>query len=266
MMKEVFTHTFFEERREMGHDSAKPVFIFGMPRSGTTLTEQIINRHPRAAGVGELSFFTHQGQALSFGADKPGIFADNAQAMKEKDFKRISRKYLTLLDKLAPNTNRVADKMPHNFEHLWLVALLFPSATFIHCTREPVDCCISIYSKALGSEHRYNRSQSTLSQYFRLYRDLMEHWKSVLSVEIHEQSYEAMVSDQEGQSRALIAQTGLEWDDDCLEFYKGERQVRTFSKDQVRKPIYKTSLERWKRYEPHIAPLLDALGDLAPNR
>ena len=265
-MKRLFTPEFFAERKDLGSDSEKPVFIFGMPRSGTTLTEQIINRHPKAAGVGELNYFSQQKQALGFGTGKFRTFADNVLGLGEKDYRRVARKYLALLDQLAPGAERVADKMPHNFEVLWLIALAFPNATFIHCTREPVDCCISIYTKALGSGHRYNRSQSTLGSYYRLYRELMEHWKSVLPVTIHEQSYEAMIADQEAQSRALIARAGLEWDDACLEFYKGERQVRTFSKEQVRKPIYATSVARWKRYTPHIGPLLEALGDLAPQR
>ncbi|WP_170122225.1 tetratricopeptide repeat-containing sulfotransferase family protein [Breoghania corrubedonensis] len=265
-MKALFTSSFFEERKELGSDSARPVFIFGMPRSGTTLTEQIINRHQKAAGLGELRYFNQQSQALRFGIGKFRIFEDNVLALGDRDFRRTARKYLALLDKLAPGAERVADKMPHNFEVLWLMALAFPKATFIHCTREPVDCCISIYTKALSSGHRYNRSQTTLGRYYRLYRELMEHWKAVLPVTIHEQSYEAMIADQEGQSRALIARTGLEWDPACLEFYKGERQVRTFSKEQVRKPIYTSSVARWKRYEPHIGPLLDALGDLAPTR
>ncbi len=263
-MKDFFTPEFFEERRDMGSDSDKPVFIVGMPRSGTTLTEQIINRHPMATGVGELSFFSQISQGMRFGHGRPGDFIDNVRALTERDLRRTARKYLAHLEKLAPRSPRVADKMPHNFERLWLLALLYPNASFIHCTREPVDCCVSIYSKALNTAHRYNRSQTTLGQYYRIYRDLMEHWKKVLPVTIHEQSYEAMIADQEGQSRELIAHIGLEWDEACLEFYKGERQVRTFSKDQVRRPIYSDSVKRWKRYEPHIGPLLDALADLAP--
>ena len=264
-MKQLFTREFFEQRKAVGTDSQKPVFIFGMPRSGTTLTEQILNRHPRAAGVGELKFFSRQGQTLRDGSRNPRTFSRNVLALDDKDYKRLGRKYLALLDRLAPKVDRVADKMPHNFEMLWLMALLFPQATFIHCTREPVDCCISIYTKALNAAHDYSRSQTTLGLYYRLYRELMEHWKAVLPVTIHEQSYEAMVADQEGQSRALIAHAGLEWDDACLEFYKGDRQVRTFSKEQVRQPIYSSSIARWKRYEPHIGPLLTALGDLSPK-
>ncbi len=261
----LFTRNFFLERQDAALESRKPVFVFGMPRSGTTLTEQIIGRHSQAAGAGEIEFFNQQNQTLGFRTGSPAEFTKNVLALTERDLKRIGRKYLARLDQLAPKAQRVVDKMPHNFEVLWLMTLLFPNATFIHCTREPADNCASIFTTPLKSSHRYNRSQETLGRYYRHYRELMSHWKQVLPVTLHDHSYEAMIADQEAQSRALIAHTGLEWEDACLEFYKGGDAVKTFSKEQVRQPIYTSSVARWRRYEPHIGPLLSALGDLAPE-
>ncbi|AXS41434.1 sulfotransferase [Breoghania sp. L-A4] len=261
----LFTKEFFLERRDAAFETRKPVFVVGMPRSGTTLAEQIISRHSQAAGAGELGFFNQQNLALGFRMATPAEFTKNVLSLTTRDLTRIGRKYLAQLDQLAPKAERVVDKMPHNFESLWLLALLFPNATFIHCTREPADTCVSIFTTPLKPSHRYNRSQRTLGLYYRDYRKLMTHWHETLPVTVHDHSYEAVIADQEAQSRALIAHTGLEWEDACLEFYKGEEAVKTFSREQVRQPIYASSVARWQRYEAHIGPLLAALGDLAPK-
>lgn len=266
VMKETFTREFFRERRGVAFDSAKPVFVFGMPRSGTTLVEQIIGRHSRAVGAGEVPYFHRLHAQLGFTSGSPEDYARIVTSLDEKEFRRIGRKYLTLLDSFGSKALRVVDKFPQNFNSAWLLALLFPNASFVHCTREPVDTCISILTKPLKAAHSYNRSQEALGHYYRSYRATMAHWHDVLPVTMRDQSYEALVADQEAESRELIAHTGLDWEDACLEFYKGDRPVITFSQEQVRKPIFTSSIGRWRRYEEHIGPLLEALGELAPPR
>lgn len=262
VLRDTFDAAFFREREALGSSSDKPVFVFGMPRSGTTLVEQIIARQSRAAGAGELSYFKTAEAALGL---RPGQdFSQTAAALDEKALRRVGRKYLAVLDSIDARALRVVNKYPHNFQRLWLLALLFPKATFIHCVRSPVDTCLSIMTTPLKRQHNYNRDQASLGHYYRQYHALMEHWRAVLPVTIRHQSYEELVHDQGGQSRDLLAHTGLRWEDGCLDFHKGEGPVTTFSQEQVRQPIYRSSVGRWRRYESRIGPLLDALGDLAP--
>lgn len=264
--KGLFSKEFFEYRKDFGLSSERPVFVVGMPRSGTTLVEQIIGRHPKAAGVGELNFFSLLMTEMS-GADivTPKAF-EQAIAMDAKHAKRIGRKYLAELDKYDKKASRVVDKMPHNFEMLWMIALLFPNAKVIHTYREPADTCTSIYTTPLTPQHNYCRDLETLGHYYGMYVEMMEHWDEVLPIEIHHQSYEALIADQEAESRALLEYVGLPWDPVCLDFQSGERQVITFSSQQVRQPIYTSSMGRWRKYGSHIQPLLEALGKHAPQQ
>ncbi|WP_346909987.1 sulfotransferase [uncultured Roseibium sp.] len=264
--KGMFSKEFFEHRKDFGLSSDRPVFVVGMPRSGTTLVEQIIGRHPKATGVGELNFFASLLTDMS-GADivTPRLFAQ-AIEMDAKHAKRIGRKYLAELDQYDKKASRVVDKMPHNFEMLWLIALLFPNAKVIHTYREPADTCTSIYSTPLAAQHNYCRDLETLGQYYGIYAEMMEHWDKVLPIKIHHQSYEALIADQETESRALLEYVGLPWDPVCLDFQSGERQVITFSSQQVRQPIYTSSMGRWRKYGSHIQPLLEALGKHAPQQ
>ncbi|AXS41433.1 sulfotransferase [Breoghania sp. L-A4] len=259
------TPQFLEERRDAALTSEKPVFIVGMPRSGTTLIEQILGRHSRAQAAGELSFFFNARLELGYRPDAPEPHLERIAHIEPKELNRIGRRYLAKLDAIDGKAKRVIDKFPHNFEQLWMLALLFPRATFIHAKRDPADTCASILSKPLRAAHRYSRSQTDLGRYYRAYRKLMDHWHSVLPVKIRDQSYEALIAEQETESRSLLAHAGLDWEDACLEFYKGDSPVATFSQQQVRQPIYNTSIRRWVRYKDEIGVLLDALGDLAPT-
>ena len=263
--KSVFTREFFDNRQDIGLASERPVFVVGMPRSGTTLVEQIIGRHPKAVGVGELNYFIKQQEEMS-GAEiaTPAMF-EKALGTDKKHYKRIGSRYLSELDSYDKKARRVVDKMPHNFEMLWLIALLFPNAKIIHVHRQPADTCTSIYSTALRARHSYNRDQETLGTYYSLYADLMDHWETVLPVSIHHQSYEDLVYNQEAESRKLLDHAGLDWDPICLESHAGDQQVLTMSNQQVRQPVYQSSIGRWKKHEEHIQPLLKSLGKHAPE-
>lgn len=258
--RQVFTPEFFSSRLSASFTTEKPVFVVGMPRSGTTLSEQIIGRHKRGAGIGECSYFQVLQGDLFNGEQFSGQFIDIISSMRDEKVKKLGRKYLKILEVADKKALRVVDKMPHNFEMLWLIALLFPNAKIIHMRRNPADTCSSIFTTALGSGHSYNIDQRTLGRYYKLYEEMMAHWKSVLPVQIYELEYEKLVMDQEAESRKLIEHIGLDWDPACLEFYKSDSQVLTASQSQVRQPIYRSSIGRWKKYEEHIQPLLEELG------
>ncbi|GAB4514651.1 MAG: sulfotransferase [Roseibium sp.] len=265
-MKDVFDEDFFAERREVQTDSDRPVFIFGMPRSGTTLAEQIVCRHSRISSGAEIPYFRLLQQDLGLAGPPSAALERRLKDMDARDYKRFARQYLAELSEIDRRADRVTDKMPHNFEMLWLMSLLFPKAAFIHCVRCPADTCISLLSHSLSPAHNYCLSQETLGHYFQAYAGLMEHWQKVLPVRMHRLGYEKLVHNQERESRDLLAQTGMDWEDACLSFYQGESPVTTFSNLQVRRPMFRSSIGRWRRYKDLLTDLFEALGPLSPTR
>ena len=260
--RQIFSKTFFAARPGFGVEDERPVFIVGMPRSGTTLTEQILASHPKVHGLGELPVMRKIGQALKYGSAEPKEFADAVTAMNAGQTRKLAEQYLRVMERTPAGTLRGTDKNPHNYEMLGVIALLFPRARVIHCRRDPMDTCVSCFTQNFNDSHGYNSDLAVLGQYYREYRALMDHWHEVLPLAMFELRYEDMVADQERVSRRLIDFVGLDWDDACLEFFKTERTVSTPSRWQVRQPIYSTSIGRWKRYEAHLDPLKEALGDL----
>ncbi|RVB19450.1 sulfotransferase, partial [Mesorhizobium sp. M7A.F.Ca.CA.004.05.1.1] len=189
---------------------------------------------------------------------------DSAVASITKGLSRtLAEEHLSYLKERAPAALRIVDKMPHNFELIGLIGLLFPNAKIIHCRRDAIDNCVSCYVLKFGEGHSYNTDLKTLGLYYREYDRLMQHWNEVFPGLIFENRYETLVEDQEAQSRRLIDYLGLPWDDACLRFFDRDGSVNTPSRWQVRQPIYKSSVKRWKNYEGEIQPLIDALGDLA---
>ena len=241
-------------------DTHKPVFIVGMPRSGTSLVEQILSCHPQVHGAGELNALRviardASGADWSEGAAYPAALDGLSLATAN----RLARQYLASTG--APNgVTYVTDKQPLNFQLLDLVELLFPECHVIHCVRNPLDTCLSCYLTNFQESNAFKYDLGHLGAYHRDYRRLMEHWKKVLNVPILEVRYEDVVLDAEGQTRRLLEFLNLPWDDRCLRYYENNRQVRTASLDQVRRPIYTTSIGRWKHYEKHLGELITALG------
>lgn len=244
------------------HGDARPVFIIGMPRSGTSLTEQILASHPAVYGAGELNDINDIAAglpgALGSTLPYPACIAD----LNELAVNELASRYLNRLDGFSRTATRITDKMPHNFMNLGLIALLFPQARIIHCRRDPRDTCLSIFFQSFGWLHPYATDLSNLGSYYRLYERLMRHWESIIDLPMLTVNYEDLVTDQERTSRELVNFIGLEWDDDCLQFHRAERTVATASYDQVRKPMYTRSMARWRNYESHIKPLVETLGDL----
>ncbi len=254
-----FDERFFAERAYPGLESDFPVFIVGMPRSGTTLTEQILSSHPQVFGAGELGDVGRIVRHLTRLAGKGGEYPEALEGLDADILDAVTNRFLENLRAYDPDVRHITDKMPHNFLHLGLIAYLLPKARIVHCRRNPLDNCISIFFQNFEGKHAYKWDLGDLGHYYRLYERLTEHWERVLPNPIFEVRYEEMVADQENLSRQLIDFCGLEWDDACLQFYKSERSVKTASHWQVRQPIYNTSTDRWRRYEKHIGPLMEAL-------
>jgi tetratricopeptide (TPR) repeat protein len=255
----IFSPEFFAARANLGTNSRRPVFIFGMLRSGTTLVEQIIASHPEVAAGDELDAIPGlvKGLPRSLGTATP--YPECVTEMGEPGARDLALEYLADLDRVDTASARVTDKQPFNFENLGLLALLFPRATFIHCRRNPMDTCLSCYFQKFGPRVDFSFNLENLGAYYRGYRRLMDHWRKVLPVPMLEVDYEDLVADQEGMTRRIIAHCGLDWDDRCLAFYKTERPVGTASARQVRQPMYKTAVKRWRNYEQFLGPLRAAL-------
>ncbi|HFD92567.1 MAG TPA: tetratricopeptide repeat protein [Gammaproteobacteria bacterium] len=258
---DTFDEALFRKYRNSGHHDDTPIFIVGMPRSGSTLTEQILACHPDVVGAGELPDLGHllQREALENAAQGAG-FPDYVAGFQERDFRRLGAEYLRLIRKRAPNARHITDKMPHNFLFIGMIRLILPQARIIHCRRDPVDTCLSIFKQYFGGSHLYAYDLVELGNFYRQYEDLMRHWQRVLPGHVLDFDYEDLVADQEAQTRRLLDFCGLPWNDACLSFHESERAVWTSSVSQVRRPLYKDSIQRWRHYRRHLGPLLDALG------
>ena len=255
----VFDTDFFNRNKDMGDKTQLPVFIVGMPRSGTSLVEQILSSHPGVFGAGELPLINQMVNAF-LGQHNGLPFDRILEALDENRVKTIAGQYIDALKPLPEGTVRVTDKLPGNFLNLWFIARLFPKAKIIHCKRHPLDTCLSCYFTHFKQPLPYKNDLYTLGGYYRQYEKLMGHWIAVLPVPVLEIQYESLVENQETVSKKMLAFCELEWDEKCLSFYKNDRPVTTASGMQVRRKIYKSSVGRWRKYERFLGPLIESLG------
>jgi len=251
------------KEKAINNSDNTPIFIVGMPRSGTTLVEQILASHPDVHGGGEL---THISDLLN---KIPGLIQTGKKPplcvldCDKNTLHSLSKEYIDLTRKLCSHTKHITDKMPHNFQLLGFIEILFPEAKIIHCTRNPIDTCLSIYFNSFNANHAYSRNLEQLASYYKNnYLEIMKHWKNTLTIPILNVKYEDLIANQEEISRKMIDHCHLQWNDDCLRFYETKRDVDTISYDQVRQPIYKNSCERWRNYENHIQPLIEQFTEL----
>ena len=258
-MKAVFDKAFFEKHRPSDISDDTPIFVVGMPRSGTTLVEQIIASHPQVFGAGELGILkTAVGKR--FPMNMPGGFPAGIADMPDKAFAEAGQAYLDMLHSRYPGVRHVTDKMPGNFLLVGFLHMMLPKAKIVHCARDAAATCLSIFKVHFrGDSHRYGYDLGELADFHNLYTDIMTHWRKVLPGVVHDVRYEDFVADQEGQTRALMAHLGLPWDDKVLSFHETDRPVRTASAAQVRQPMYQGSVDLWKRYGDRLKPLLDRL-------
>lgn len=260
-LKKTYSRKFFDAHTDFGLDSERPVFIVGMPRSGTTLTETIIGAHPQVFAAGELETIKRCEREMSSLVFKDEGPQKNPLSISWVGIEVLAQRYLDAIDTKAKDARaiRVTDKMPHNFQAVGLIALMFPKARIIHTRRNPFDTCLSIWQQNFNDAHTYGRNFTDLGHHYAHYLDLMAHWRDVLGSRILEIDYENLVENQEDVSRQLIDFVGLPWDDACLRPQDVNRTVLTASVWQVRQPVYKRSAGRWKNYEPHLAPLRESL-------
>ncbi|MCP4070405.1 MAG: hypothetical protein GY742_01530 [Hyphomicrobiales bacterium] len=248
-IRNAFTAGTYGRYAMSGSDSTRPIFVFGMQRSGTTLTEQILSSHPSIYGAGELPYFD---------------IVSNWHLPGQEDAKILEKTasdYLELLQAYAKDAERVVDKMPGNFRNLWLMAAAFPNAYFIHCRRDPLDTCVACFKRPI--KKAYRRDLVSIGRYYRNYSELMDHWKKVLPVKMFEMNYEELVAEPEHQIRKLISHVEMEWDDACLTPHQTKRVVNTPSRNQVSAPIHKSAIGSWRQYEKYVEPLIKELGDMA---
>jgi tetratricopeptide (TPR) repeat protein len=263
-VKAVFTKELFEkyathDEGARQHGKAH-IFIVGMPRSGTTLLEQILSSHPGVHGAGELSYLNDVVTESAQQRDTP--FPDIVSTLPADEFSAMGKAYAERVRKLAPDAQRITDKMPGNFFYIGMIQLMLPGAKIIHAMRDPMDSCFSCFGRLFNSTMKFAYSLDTLGRYYTRYIQLMRHWHSVLPAgAILDLRYEDMIADTEGQARRIMDYLDLPWDDKCLAFHENKRPVKTASVAQVRRPIYKTSVARWKNFETHLAPLLEIVKD-----
>jgi len=257
-IRAVFTPELLRNKQSFGDPSPVPVFVLGMPRSGTTLVEQILASHPKIFGAGERQAF---GAAAARLNRADATYPETIAAATGKQLRQIGERYLAVVRASAPAVERIVDKMPANYLYAGLIHLALPNARIIHTRRDPVDTCLSCFSILFTGDQRFSYELGELGRYYVAYEKLMDHWRSMLPQGLMiEVQYEEVVADLEGQARRILAHCGLAWDDSCLAFHKGSRAVQTASAAQVRQPIYRSSIGRWLPYKAMLGPLLEALG------
>lgn len=260
-IKTEFTAEVMRNKGGLGHYSEVPVFIVGMPRSGSTLVEQILASHPKVFGAGELDHF-----ATSIAKLHPPVqFPAGIEAIAADQVHLLGSNYLDVTAELAPEAARIIDKMPLNFQFVGLIHLALPHARIIHTRRDPVDTCLSCFSMLFVDGQPFSYDLGELGRYYRAYQALMGHWRNVLPAGVMlELQYEELVADPESQARRLVAHCGLEWDNSCLAHHQTKRPVRTASAMQVRQPIYRSAVGRWRPPHDMLRPLLEGLGMVSP--
>jgi len=265
LQREVCTPAFFATKQGFGAPDPDPIFIVGLPRSGSTLLEQILASHSEVEGTMELADIAVAAidlEGFNRNADEPRYPAV-MDGMTAEQFRKIGEKYLADTRVYRTGKRFFIDKMPNNFRHIGLIHLMLPNAKIIDARREPMACCFSNLKQLFASGQEFTYSIDDIARYYRGYVALMDHWDRVLPGRVLRVQHEDVVNDLEGNVRRLLDYCGLEFEANCLEFHKTERSVRTASSEQVRRPIFREGLDQWRNFEPWLGPLRAALGDLA---
>ena len=268
-LRRAFTATTLAEKRgaprRLGDASAgarqsgtpTPIFVIGLPRSGSTLVDQILSSHSRVQGTMELPHVLGYVRELERGDGYP----DAIKQMPPEDLRALGNRYLAETASHRGDAPHFVDKMPNNFLHVGLIACMLPQALFVDTRRHPLGCAFSIYKQNFARGQSFSYRLDTLAAYYMGYLQMMRHWQSVLPGRVHRVIYERMVDNTEAETRHLLAHCGLPFEESCLRFFETDRVVRTASAEQVRQPIYTTAKEHWQAFQPHLSPLESSLGD-----
>jgi tetratricopeptide (TPR) repeat protein len=266
LQQEVFTREFLERHEGIGCPAPDPIFIVGLPRAGSTLLEQILASHPQVDGTLELPNVLAIANRLNgrgtvqTAPRYPAVLRD----MPDEAFAKLGQQYLAETRLHRQGAPRFTDKMPNNFRHIGLISLMLPGAKIIDARRDPMACCFSAFQQLFAEGQEFSYDLTDLGEYYRAYVDLMDHWDRVLPGRILRVNHEDVVADLDREVRRLLDFCGLPFDERCLRFHETDRPVRTASSEQVRQPLNTRGVEQWRRYEGHLGPLREALGDLAP--
>jgi tetratricopeptide (TPR) repeat protein len=257
----VFDRSLIDRLQGLGDPSPTPIFVLGMPRSGSTLIEQVLASHPQIHAAGELTILEMMEASGELSSEDPPLpYPESAPVLDGNSLRALSRSYLSRLPSVANGEVRIVDKLSGNFLRVGLIRLILPSAKIVHVRRDPLDTCLSCFSKLFTYGLHYSYDLAELGRYYRAYTELMAHWRSILSPgTMFEVVYEDLVNDLEGEARRLIDYCGLPWDDRCLGFHKTSRRVKTASSFQIHQPLFRSSLQRWRHYEAGLGPLVDEL-------
>ena len=262
----VFTREFLEENAGLGNPDPAPIFVVGLPRSGSTLIEQILASHSMVEGTAELPYAGRLAASLSRNRADGVNYPEAVRELGEKQFKAMGQEYLDLAQlHRTEGKPRFIDKMPNNTPTIGFLHLILPQAKFIDARRYPLDSCLSCYRQLFAQGQTFTYDLIDIGEYFLQYERMMDHWHEVLPGKVLTVQYEDMVMDFENQVRRLLDYCELPWEDACLSFYETERPVRTASSEQVRRPIYSESIHRWRQYEPHLGELIEVLEPSLPR-
>jgi tetratricopeptide (TPR) repeat protein len=259
---EFYTRSRIEELAVLGNRDERPIFVVGLPRTGTTLTEQILSSHSSVFGAGELKEMQRAANRVALPVNKGGLGGFDSVPLDGESIQYLSAEYLAILSENAPSdSKRIVDKFPMNCLNLGLIAILFPNAKIIHCKRSPLDVAISCFSVLFKMDNDFTNDLKDFGHFYLEYERLMAHWHEVLPNRVHTLDYESMVDDVELETRAIVDYCNLQWEDACLKFNKNDRAVSTPSKWQVRQGIFSSSVNRWTNYEKHMVELREILAN-----
>ena len=260
---DTFTAEFFANRGATGCQSDAPIFIVGLPRSGSTLIEQILASHPDVEGTHELPDLGRVARSSDAGRDDRKVYPNTVVELDDADLERLGNDYLSRTRRhRETDLPRFTDKLPNNFVHVGFLSLILPNATIINAKRHPLDSCLGSFRQLFARGQPFTYDQFELAEFYLEYQRLMDHWHKVLPGKVLDVQYESVVDDLESEVRRILGHCRLSWHDDCLEFHRNERAVKTASSEQVRQPIYASAKHRWRNYEAHLEPMIEVLEPL----
>ena len=259
-VKEIFSKELFNKYNKTGNEKVDPIFILGMPRSGTTLLEQIISSHPNIFGADEVNFVPELLNE-NFGNNKLNLYFDKVVDFNSSDFKKMGESYIKKMQEICKNNIRTTDKLPKNFLNIGFIKLILPNSKIIHCTRNSKDNCLSIYKNHFPSgQISFAYDFDEIVSYYNSYIDLMHHWNGLFPNFIYNVKYENLISDTKNEIKKLLNFCDLSWNDECLNFFNNKKPIRTASDIQARSKIYNTSINSWKNYETYLKEYFDKLS------
>lgn len=261
--KSVFTKQFIADRAQFGDQTNAPIYILGMVRSGTTLTESLCGAHSKVLAGDEMVHVTSIMSSLGLNTAQTNTFTDVMHKYSDDDIVAMKDDYLSRIVDFQKKSPHFTDKLPANFMNIGFIRTILPNAKIIHCKRHPIDNCLSIYTNSMRSRHiAYKSDLTQLGLYYRQYWQLMQHWREHIKDGFHEVYYEDMVTNTELNARKMIEYLDLDWEDSVMNREGSQKNIRTLSAWQARQPIYTSSAGKWRKYEKHLAPLIDALGSV----